>query len=474
MVAAAVNFAREKNVRLVIKDTGHDILGRSDGYGSLEVWIKYLRTGVNFTNEFKSGCEATNWTGAAISVGGGYTFDDVYPIAEANDVVVVGGGTPSVGVLGGWMQGGGHGPASREFGLGAEQVLSAQVVLANGSIVTASACENPDLFFAIRGGGPGTYGVVTQTAIKAWPMVNVSVQHLAIGPVSDNTTGLLDAVAILFEDFPDLNDAGYAGYGTWSINQPSPLFSTFYAGYTHGTYMFNRSVSQAQAAFQGTLERLLPYNTSSGGNLFISVSYVSYDNYWSFYHAESGVESPAGSAGVLASRLFSRSSVQNDTVGLRSMIEAIAGKPEQYTSNSVELVGGGAVFNADPLSGLNPAWRRSYFSNIAASGYTYESSDAEIEAVWAAVQAKGAAMKSQAPDTGAYMNEANRLDSEWTKDFYGAHYERLLEIKQAVDPCGVFYCPTCVGSAQWKVEDDRLGKLCMVGSKLEELAVAAA
>ena len=49
------------------------------------------------------------------------------------------------------MQGGGHSPATHDFGLGADQVLEAQVVLASGEIVTASACQNQDLFFAIRG-----------------------------------------------------------------------------------------------------------------------------------------------------------------------------------------------------------------------------------------------------------------------------------------------------------------------------------
>ena len=72
-VQAAVLFAKATNVRLVIKDTGHDLLGRSDGYGSLEVWIHHLRTGLSFQQKYQSSCKATNWTGSAISVGGGYT-----------------------------------------------------------------------------------------------------------------------------------------------------------------------------------------------------------------------------------------------------------------------------------------------------------------------------------------------------------------------------------------------------------------
>jgi len=72
-VQAGVKFAKANNVRLVIKDTGHDILGRSDGYGSLEVWIHHLRTGLSFQKSFQSSCKATKWTGSTISIGGGYT-----------------------------------------------------------------------------------------------------------------------------------------------------------------------------------------------------------------------------------------------------------------------------------------------------------------------------------------------------------------------------------------------------------------
>ncbi|KAK3628153.1 hypothetical protein LTR56_018765 [Elasticomyces elasticus] len=453
-------FAKRQNVRLVIKDTGHDLLGRSTGFGSIEIWLRNLRTGLRFESKYTSACQANPWTGAAISIGGGYTFFDVYKVAKANNVVVVGGGTPSVGALGGWMQGGGHGPASRQFGLGADQVLEAEVVLANGECITASPCLNADVYWAIRGGGPGTYGVVTKTIIKAYPMVNVQVQHVAIAPLTDNTAALLDAIAILYEAYPDLNDVGYAGYGTWSINQPAPLFANFTAGYVHGFYTFDKSIAYAQSTFAPTPQKLLPYN---GTSLFISVTYVSYPDYWTFYTAESGQEPSVGStSSALTSRLFSRSAVQRDTSGLRSMLDIIAGTPEQCTSNTFELVSGGANFaKPDSYSGLNPAWRTSYFSNIVARGWGPNATQADIDSVRHDITfVKGAAMEKQAPDTGVYMNEANRLDPDWKQNFYGKHYERLSSIKKNVDPNGLFYCPTCVGSDQWK--EDSTGRLCRV------------
>ena len=69
---------------------------RSTGFGSLQVWIRYLRTGIAFQQVYRpSGqCEGSDWTGSAFTIGGGYTWEDVYPEAAARNVVVVGGGTP--------------------------------------------------------------------------------------------------------------------------------------------------------------------------------------------------------------------------------------------------------------------------------------------------------------------------------------------------------------------------------------------
>lgn len=356
------------------------------------------------------------------------------------------------------MQGGGHGPASRNYGLGADQVLEATVVLANGSIVTASPCQHPDLFFAIRGGGGGTYGVVVSTTIKAYPNTNAAVQHLAIASLSTNTTSLFDAIETVWSAFPDLNDAGYAGYGSWAVDFPTPLFSNVTTGYVHGIYMFGQNLTQAQSAFASTQQKLQYLN---GSSLFVSVSYVAYDNYWDFYFNESGVESAVGTPAAIGSRLFDRASLTQNATGLKSMLHTIAGTPGQFTSSDFELVSGGQVFKdaSDPWSGVNPAWRTSYMDNLVSRGWLPGASAATIAAVEKDItNNKIHAMKAQAPNTGAYMNEADRNDPTYAQDFYGHHLTRLSAIKKDIDPSGVFYCPTCIGSWLWTVESN--GSLC--------------
>ncbi|KAF1810771.1 FAD-binding domain-containing protein, partial [Eremomyces bilateralis CBS 781.70] len=74
-----------------------------------------------------------------------------------------------VGTIGGWAQAGGHNPLSREYGMQADNIVEFEVVLADGTFVKASECSNPDLFWALRGGGGSTFGIVTAATVKVYP-----------------------------------------------------------------------------------------------------------------------------------------------------------------------------------------------------------------------------------------------------------------------------------------------------------------
>ena len=87
---------------------------------------------------------------------------DVYAAADKNNVLVVGGNAQSVGAGGGYILGGGHSSISPLFGLAVDNVLEADVVIADGTLLTTNACTNSDLFWAIRGGGGGTFGITTR------------------------------------------------------------------------------------------------------------------------------------------------------------------------------------------------------------------------------------------------------------------------------------------------------------------------
>lgn len=318
------------------------------------------------------------------------------------------------------MQGGGHGPAAHEFGLGADQVLEAQVVLANGNVVTASPCQHSDLFFAIRGGGGGTYGVVISTTVKAHPTSNMAAQQLSFAPLNSSyMPEFMEAVVLMHNAYPDLLDKGFSGYGSWALRSPTPLVynynytlgqdaqSNFTTGFTHTISIFRQTPETAQSVFAPFLRQLAPYN---GRSLFINITYSSFPTYAAFYNALSGIESPIGSSAALGSRLLDRKALSSPR--LSRTLDVVVGLPEEYTSVNLVLVGGGQIARDgdDPYSGVNPAWRTAYIHNIVARGWAPGADAATRNAVYGDItNVKVQAMKDLAPTTGAYMNEVSLL-----------------------------------------------------------------
>ncbi|KAF5563554.1 6-hydroxy-D-nicotine oxidase [Fusarium napiforme] len=457
-----IAYAREKNIRLVVTGTGHDLLGRSDGFGGLELWLHQFKNGIDFQKTYKSEnqCKKSRWKGSAIKIDGNYQWRDVYKVAEANNVIAVGGGSIAPGAIGGWASGGGHGPATRNYGLGADQILEAKVMLADGRVVIANHCENTDLFRSMRGGGPG-YGITLSSTIKAHPNVKtVTAHHLQIAPLEKTVKNahLLDAVTVLLQSFPDLNDAGFAGYGYWFRNFQKVFVGNATSGYSHGVWTIGKGREEAEAAWAPVRKALAKFEDK----LFINESWATYDDYWSFYHAESGLYDPTGNTSILTSRLIDRKSVKSfDKV--RGAVEVMSGKPDECGTNVILLTSGGQVFKdaSDKTSGLHPAWRKSHYVLISGTGISRTGNTAERKAANDDVTfVKGAAAKKLAPNTGGYMNEGDRNDPDWKDSFYGSLYGEHLKTKRKYDPSHVFYCPTCIGSEEWVERPD--GPLCRV------------
>ena len=113
---------------------------------------------------------------------------DAYAAADRKGMVVVGGECATVGLVGGYIQGGGHSALSSKFGLGADQALEWEVVDGQGRLMKASRTENPDLYWALSGGGGGTYGVVYSLPVKVhrdFPVTGVVLNFTSNGVSSD-------------------------------------------------------------------------------------------------------------------------------------------------------------------------------------------------------------------------------------------------------------------------------------------------
>ena len=170
-VAAAVNFAREHRVRLVVKGGGHSYLGGSNAPDSLLIWTRPNMRAVEVHDRFvPQGAAGLVEPETAVSVGAGAIWMDAYDaVTTIAGRYVQGGGCTTVGVAG-LVQGGGFGSFSKGFGTAAANLLEAEVVTADGTVRIANAVQNPDLFWALKGGGGGTFGVVTRLTLRTHPL----------------------------------------------------------------------------------------------------------------------------------------------------------------------------------------------------------------------------------------------------------------------------------------------------------------
>lgn len=171
-MATVIRFAQKHRIAFNIKNSGHDYSGRSTSPDSLTIWTHPLQK-IEFHEAWQPDqCESVKMQKAFV-FGGGVKWIDAYSAAHEKNVTLVGGAQAVVSVAGGWLQGGGHSILTAAYGLGIDQVLQFKIILANGELVTVNKCQHPDLFWALRGGGGGTFGVVTEVAMKVHPHMTI-------------------------------------------------------------------------------------------------------------------------------------------------------------------------------------------------------------------------------------------------------------------------------------------------------------
>jgi FAD/FMN-containing dehydrogenase len=165
-VVAAVNFAREHHLRLVVKGGGHSYQGTSNSADSLLIWTRAMNGIVLHEAFVPRDCAGTLAPQPAVTVGAGAIWMHVYDaVTTRAGRYVQGGGCATVGVAG-LIQSGGFGSFSKTYGLAAAGLLEAEVVTADGAVWIANVCTNPDLFWALKGGGGGSFGVVTRLTLR--------------------------------------------------------------------------------------------------------------------------------------------------------------------------------------------------------------------------------------------------------------------------------------------------------------------
>ena len=388
------------------------------------------------------GYESSAYSGPAMKIGAGVLGYEMLQTAHNNGFVAVTGECPTVGVAGGYTQGGGHSALSTSFGLAADQTLEFEVVTALGLIVTASPTQNSDLYWALSGGGPGTYGVVISATVKVYPEATVGGASIQIAAAYTTPTNFNMALSEFHAMLPNMTDQGamvvyYVNSAIFVINPVTVYNST--AAYVRDVVL---------APFLAVLTELaIPAAIS-----FTELSY--YDHYNTYMGPL-----PYGNLGVeeyqFGSRLIPRSVLEENNDAFQTVLQNL-------TAHGVLAVGSSASY-AKPAGGLKnsvlPAWRDTTVHLQLTTPWSET-------APWSDMVAAQMVMTNEfvpqltaiTPNSGAYMNEADFRQPNWQQTFFGANYPALLAVKQKWDPFSVLYGLSLVGSEAWTVGTD--GRMC--------------
>ena len=428
-IAATIRFSDQHHIRLVIRNTGHDYMGRSTGAGSLGIWTHHLKS-----------VEVIDWAsegynGKAVKIGAGVEGHEVLKAAAAAGLVVTTGECPTVGVAGGYVQSGGHSPLSTALGLGADQTLEFEVVTADGKLVTASPAHNADLFWALSGSGSGNFGVVASLTMKASPDAVTSGASFTIQEHGRDHSIFLNA---WHEALPDIIDSGImATYLAEKTVLSAPALTAF-----------NRTRRDVKAALTPFITKMADMGITLTPNY---TEFASYHTHYSHYFGPipDGVFGAAGEY-LIGGRLLSRDSIQSIGRVNNETLQLGAG----FIGQSMNV----SRFDS-PTRAVLPQWRSSLIMSAYYFRYSFKVPFEEMQAqqnfITEQIMPK---VETVTPGAGAYINEADFQQPDWQNTFFGDNYDRLLKIKRRYDPKGLFYNPLAVGSERWEVLHD--GRMC--------------
>jgi FAD/FMN-containing dehydrogenase len=167
-VVSAVRFGRDLGLEIAVRGGGHSVAGNALTEGGLVIDLRQLNT-VSVDPDVRTA-----------TVAGGATMSQLDRATEPYGLVTTGGRVSTTGV-GGFTLGGGNGWLDRKFGLACDNLLAVALVTADGRVVQASATENPELFWALHGGG-GNFGVATAFTFRLHPLSSVTVALLLWRP----------------------------------------------------------------------------------------------------------------------------------------------------------------------------------------------------------------------------------------------------------------------------------------------------
>ncbi|MFF9511101.1 FAD-binding oxidoreductase [Streptomyces sp. NPDC014724] len=413
-------FARRTATPVSIRSGGHSYAGWSSGNGRLVLDVSSLsRVERNGT------------------IGAGAKLVDVYQGLARHGLTIPGGSCPTVGISG-LTLGGGHGVASRAYGLTCDSLTSATVVTADGKTLTVDAEHHPDLFWALRGAGNGNFGVVTElrfrtrpvrqtvTAYMSWPWSRArsvitawqewgpsqpdeiwSSAHLAAGPGGGNPT--VSVAAFSLGTYGDLQNA--VDRLADRIGAPASSVSLRRRSYQEAMLVYAgcSGITDAQCHLPGTT----PGRTTQG--TLQRETYAAASDFYDRSLSAAGV-----SALLDRAEAFTRIPMSQGGGGGSIALTALGGAINRISPQATAFVHRGSRVLAQYIG----AWRPG-----TAGGAQQD---------W--LKNTHAAMRRYASGA-AYQNYSDPTLTDWRRAYYGSAADRLTELKKQYDPERLFAFP---------------------------------
>ena len=409
-VQTCVRFARDTRTPLRVRSGGHSYIGASSG-DALVIDLRAL--------------SSVSVSGDRAAVGAGTGLIDVYDGLSSAGRAIAAGSCPTVGISG-LTLGGGIGVLTRAWGLTCDQLVSARVVLADGSVVTCDANTEPDLFWALRGGG-GSFGVVTSLEFATHP-----APPLALG--------------FLIFDWKDAASV-VVGWQSWMKSAPRELWSTAHLeggegerGVTmHAVWPASATSMNAELDRFVALVGRAPTYREAGVRTYRDVMLL-----------EGGCVGRPVSAchlkgttpdGVYSRETYAAASVVAQDPLSDGAIDIIVGGIERTSVGGAAVLIdslGGAVSRVAPDATAFPHRNAFAVLQIIASWQNGSSGDASQR--WLG---ETAGQTRKRVGIGAYANYPDDT-SNWATAYYGANYLRLADVKLRYDPDGVFTFPQSI------------------------------
>jgi hypothetical protein len=434
-VQNSIAFVAENNLLFSVKSTGHCYSGNCMAQDGFHLDVSRMNSVVVDTDK------------QLMILGPGSNFQSMYGAADTNNVQVVGGMCGTVGPVG-FSTGGGHGPLIRSYGLGADNIVSVKMVLATSELIElneTSIVNNDlytDLWWAIRGGGGGTYGVIVEVTVQTYPAPSKVVSLTCDWPLkhNDETPGQ----EVLNEWWSNIMTTLPNEWGFFTISLPGPIPFTIYPDNWDGKTM--QGILTLEGVYNGDL-----WSSEDGLSSIqplldllpdeqLECSFSNYSGILEWHDTRWFGKTPVDMRDYMAT------SFAQDSFDSLSLSQLVTNKTLGLSSTDMDsffgIQTGGKVNSiGEGTNSISSAFRNSQLIMETDSNWMTSSSDS-TNVAW--TQSTGQDIAQVSGMVGSYVNEPDPELADYETEFWGTNFDKLQQIKRSIDPSEFFICHQCV------------------------------